>query len=85
VQFTNGTGYCNPEVDQLFERGATYAETSQRAPYYFQLQKILAEDLPILFLWQQGSTELASTKFELETTLWSGATIYDLWGKVYQK
>jgi peptide/nickel transport system substrate-binding protein len=85
VQFTNGTGYCNPEVDQLFERGATYAETSQRAPHYFQLQKILAEDLPILFLWQQGSTELASTKFELETTLWSGATIYDLWGKVYQK
>ena len=41
--------------------------------------------MPILFLIQQGAVELASTKFELESTLWQGATIYDTWGKVFQK
>ena len=73
VQFTNGTGYCNPEVDRLFEQGAAHADNSQRAPYYFELQKILADDVPILFLIQQGSVDVGSAKFELENTLWQGA------------
>src|SRR5205085_694905 len=30
VQFTNGTGYCNPAVDRLFEQGAGQAENAKR-------------------------------------------------------
>src|SRR5207237_460230 len=83
AQFTNGAGYCNPAVDRLFEQGAAEAENRARAPHYYELQKVLADELPILPLLHLESGDLGSRKFEYETTLWRGAAIYAGWGKLY--
>jgi peptide/nickel transport system substrate-binding protein len=47
--FNNLGGYANPEVDRLFAEAANAPE-EKRAPLYAQVQKILVEDLPILWL-----------------------------------
>ncbi len=44
----NSSGYSNPEVDQLLDEGSKVTDVEQRAPYYWQVQQILATDKPIL-------------------------------------
>ena len=47
-----GTGYSNPQVDQLLDQAATLADQNQRAQMYQQVQQILAEDVPFVPLIQ---------------------------------
>jgi peptide/nickel transport system substrate-binding protein len=46
--FSNAEGYSNPEVDALFEKGEQATGDAARAPFYQQIQAILARDLPVL-------------------------------------
>jgi peptide/nickel transport system substrate-binding protein len=49
----NSVAYVNPEVEQLFkEAGATY-DTAVRKPKYQEIQKIISEDAPYVFLFYQ--------------------------------
>jgi len=55
VPFANGSGYCNPRVDALFNRAATLREEfpqkfSERGRLYREIQRILAEEQPHIFL-----------------------------------
>lgn len=84
VQFTNGAGFCNPDVDKLFAQGAGQAVNDKRAPAYFELQKMLADELPVIPLRQVGAADLVSAKFEF-AEFWKSAIVSDLWGKIYQK
>ena len=43
----NVMGYSNKEVDELLEKAARISDKNERAKYYFKVQEILAEDLPI--------------------------------------
>lgn len=43
----NGFNYSNPEVDALLEQGSTTVDQDERAAIYFQVQEILAQDVPI--------------------------------------
>jgi peptide/nickel transport system substrate-binding protein len=47
--FVNNGGYSNPEVDRLFAEAAN-ATAERRPGLYAQVQKILVDDLPILWL-----------------------------------
>ncbi len=47
-----GSGYSNPEVDKLLDEAAVKTNQTERAKYYEQVQKILAEDVPIIPLIQ---------------------------------
>jgi peptide/nickel transport system substrate-binding protein len=47
----NGERYVNPVVDELVVKGAEVAEFSQRKKVYDQLQMILANDVPVIFLY----------------------------------
>ena len=47
-----GSGYSNPEVDKLLDEAAVKTDQNERAKYYEQVQKILAEDVPIIPLIQ---------------------------------
>jgi peptide/nickel transport system substrate-binding protein len=85
VPLTNGAGYCNPEVDQLFTAGAGPSEPAQRAPSYAQIVKILADDLPTLPLIDRQDHSVASVKYELQSTFWNEGLIYDQMSAVYQK
>src|SRR3984893_12269608 len=47
----NRTGYANEEVDRLLEAGRASCVQKERVHYYRRIQEILAEDLPMIFLF----------------------------------
>jgi peptide/nickel transport system substrate-binding protein len=47
----NTVSYQNPVVDELLEKGRASCHQAERKKYYDRLQEILAEDLPIIFLY----------------------------------
>src|SRR5262245_49024355 len=59
----NRTGYSNPEVDQLLEIGRASCDQHERVKYYHRIQEILAEDLPMLFLYFKDELPVVSSRF----------------------
>ena len=47
----NHISYANPEADEMLERGRSSCFENERKKYYDRLQEILAEDLPLVFLY----------------------------------
>jgi peptide/nickel transport system substrate-binding protein len=43
--------YRNPELDRLLEAGGRHADPGARRPYYLEVQRILARDLPYISLF----------------------------------
>ncbi len=78
--FVNCSGYSNPEVDRLFELGATAGTLEQRAVPYRQVQVILARDLPVLPFWQSAQNNVASTRVQGK---WAWGTAYEYWEDVW--
>ena len=58
----NRTGYANPEVDRLLEQGRSSCERKDRVQYYHRIQEILAEDLPMLFLYFKDELPVVSSR-----------------------
>lgn len=50
VLFTNTMGYSNPKVDELFAKGAREVDTTKRQALYSEVQQILSDDLPVVWL-----------------------------------
>ncbi len=59
----NRTGYSNPEVDRLLEAGRASCTQKDRIPYYHRLQEILADDLPMIFLYYDERLPVLSSRF----------------------
>ncbi len=78
--FTNPTGYSNPKVDDLFAQAAAAPVRDERRKAYFEVQKIIADDLPALVLIDRTEVDAASAKFR---GLWQSAEPYDLWDRVW--
>ena len=56
IPFSNGAGYRNPRIDELFELAASETNKQKRAAYYFEAQDILTKDVPYLWLYElQGA------------------------------
>ena len=55
ASFTNGSGYTNPTVDNLFNQGRRSIDVSVRNQAYKQINDIVATDLPTLWLLQTKS------------------------------
>ena len=47
-----GTGYCNPQVDELLDKAVVLTDKNERAKLYEKVQEILAEDAPFIPLLQ---------------------------------
>lgn len=47
--------YSNPKLDELFKQGRLTGDTAERAKIYKEIQKILSEDIPCLFLAEKGA------------------------------
>jgi peptide/nickel transport system substrate-binding protein len=58
----NRTGYANPEVDQLLEAGRQSCVQKDRVHYYHRIQEILAEDLPMVFLYNRDSLPVVTSR-----------------------
>jgi peptide/nickel transport system substrate-binding protein len=46
----NGTRYCNAAFDGLMDKGLTISNPDERKPIYHDAMKMLADDLPWIFL-----------------------------------
>jgi|HubBroStandDraft_4_1064222.scaffolds.fasta_scaffold87733_2 peptide/nickel transport system substrate-binding protein len=58
----NRTGYANPEVDRLLEVGRRSCVQQDRLRSYHQIQRILAEDLPMIFLYYRDALPVVSSR-----------------------
>lgn len=50
ILFSNGAGYRNAKVDELFDKAAASADRADRGATYREIQDILAKDVPYLWL-----------------------------------
>lgn len=55
IPFSNGAGYRNPKVDELFIRASSATNQSERASLYFEAQEILVNELPYFWLYEPRS------------------------------
>ena len=58
----NRTGYANPEVDALLEKGRASCRQEERVKYYHRIQEILAEDLPMIFLYVRDALPVIANR-----------------------
>jgi len=50
VLATNVEGYINPKIDELFARGATAPNAEEAQKIYSEIQHIISDDVPVLYL-----------------------------------
>lgn len=55
VPFSNGAGYRNARVDELFALAASESDKQKRAAYYFEAQDILVKDVAYFWLYEPNS------------------------------
>lgn len=58
--YGNGSRYSNPEVDRLFEQAASLSDVRARGDVYRQIQRILAQDLPVMTLHENRGVDAAN-------------------------
>ena len=84
--FTNASQYCNPELDKLFEQGATAVTREERAKPYKQAQAIIAKDIPSAVLIDSGFVDAVRAKFgNLKIFFDSPETTSPWYAQIYQK
>jgi peptide/nickel transport system substrate-binding protein len=71
VLFSNTEGYENPEVDRLFAEAAVQTTAAARQERYSAVQRILAEDVAVLWMTEQRYATLYDNRI---TDLIVGAT-----------
>lgn len=53
--YTNTSGYCNKKVDELFDAAALEADIAKRTALYKEVQDLLLEEMPMLWLFDTPS------------------------------
>ncbi len=64
----NIPGYKNPELDKLMEQGRAAATEEERVKIYNDMQKLMAEELPYLYLWYPQAFISTTKKLQLPNT-----------------
>jgi len=78
--FVNASGYANDKVDELFQKAATTVDIDKRAEYFFAVQKIIAEDLPLFHLVHNPNVDAKRTRVQ---GFWMGSNYMDWWDHVW--
>ena len=74
TNFNNASGYSNPQVDELFDKGRDAPDQAARAKHYFQVQEILARDQPTLVQMGAAAENLRG--------MWQAAA-YQWWNRAW--
>lgn len=72
--FSNGAGYRNARIDQLFELASEAVERERRRPHYAEIQQILADDVPYFWIIDSAGFRAHRTAFT-GFRLWTGAFV----------
>ncbi len=71
--FVNSARYSNPEVDELLATGAVEVDPVRRGEIYAELQAILAEDMPVVNLFEMEFLTVYNEKLKDHTVSAMGA------------
>ena len=72
--FSNGAGYRNARIDQLFDLASESVDRDARRRHYVEIQQILAEDVPYFWLIDSEGVRAHRTAFT-GFRLWTGAFV----------
>ena len=64
THFVNSSRYSNPELDALLSAGMTTPDATKRAEIYLDIQKILANDMPVVNLFELEFLVVYNTKLK---------------------
>lgn len=78
ILFSNGAGYRNARIDELFDKGATLVERSDRAKAYAEIQDILTKEVPYWWLVETEGFRGWRTQFQ-GFSYWSGNLAEAAW------
>lgn len=73
THFVNSSRYSNPELDALLAAGAQEADAAKRSEIYGQIQEILAEDMPVVNLFEMQFLTVYNDKLKDHATSALGA------------
>ncbi|MDI3382111.1 ABC transporter substrate-binding protein [Xenophilus aerolatus] len=83
IVWTNTQSYSNPKVDELLNAAGTIVDPVKRKAYYATFEKIVTDEVPIVFINLTPYHTVASKKVgNLPTTIWGPASPMD---DVYMK
>ncbi|PIE33525.1 ABC transporter substrate-binding protein [candidate division KSB3 bacterium] len=73
--------YVNPKIDELTEQGRQVIDVEKRKALYSDVQKILAEDLPYIYLWYPHNIVVMNEHVQGFTMYPDGdfASLKDVW------
>lgn len=80
ILFSNTCGYSNPEVDRLFEEAATATSDDKRQEHYSALQKIMVDEVPVIWLLEIDYPNLMDKR--LKNVVTSAIGVHDTFGTV---
>jgi len=80
ILFSNTEGYSNPEVDRLFEEAAVATSDDKRQELYSQVQKILVEDVPVLWTFEADYPNIMDKK--LKNVITTAVGVHETFGAV---
>ena len=72
--FSNGAGYRNARIDELFDLGSEPVDREARRRHYVEIQRILADDVPYFWLIDSEGFRAHRTAFS-GFRLWTGAFV----------
>lgn len=81
ASFTNSMGYKNDKVDELFAKAAIEIDNKQRAAQLAEVQQILADELPVIFLVEIAYSHLYNKR--VHGLITNGISMYSNWDSVW--
>ena len=72
--FSNGAGYRNARVDELFAEASRFVDRDERRMRYVEIQKILADEVPYFWIVDSEGLRAYRTAFA-GFRLWTGAFV----------
>jgi peptide/nickel transport system substrate-binding protein len=81
ASFTNSMGYKNERVDQLFNESGVEIDPAKRKAQYAEIQKILADELPVIFLIEIAYSHLWTKR--VHGLITNGISMYSSWDGVW--
>ena len=78
IPFSNAAAYRNPEVDRLFAEAATQADGAARGRLYAEVQRLLVDELPYLWLVETQFSAAARAAVR-GLAPWSGSPAEAAW------